>query len=89
MSVDRLCESRGTNIEALAIGTQVYLDKNIPATVTAVCVRGDNHLIYEVTWWSERDRKTEWVEPFEIREQEKRNDSSFNFRFQRNANDNR
>lgn len=58
-------------IEVYEIGSQVVIDGEIPAIVTAISVRGIEHrLQYEVTWWDERTRKSEWVEPFEIRAQE-------------------
>ena len=55
-------------MEVYEIGAQVMLDGNIPATVTAINIRGVEHrLTYEVTWWDERNRKCEWVDPFEIK----------------------
>ena len=56
-----------TEMSVLEIGSKVLLDGEIPATVTAINVRGVEHrLTYEVTWWDERTRKSEWVDPFEI-----------------------
>lgn len=57
-------------IEALAIGTEVTIDGDIPATVRRIEIRGlgDNKLIsYECVWWDERVRKTEWLEFDEIK----------------------
>jgi hypothetical protein len=54
-------------ITVLEVGSKVILDGDIPATVTALNIRGIEHrLTYEVTWWDERTRKSEWVDPFEI-----------------------
>ena len=59
------------DIEVYEIGSQVTIDGDIPATVTAINIRGMEHrLQYEVTWWDERTRKTEWVDPFEIKPME-------------------
>jgi hypothetical protein len=55
-------------IEVLEIGSSVVIDGEIPATVTGINIRGVEHrLQYEVTWWDERTRKSEWVEPYEVK----------------------
>lgn len=55
-------------MEVFEIGSDVLLDGDIPAKITAINIRGAEHrLTYEVTWWDERNRKSEWVDPFEIR----------------------
>lgn len=55
-------------MEVFEIGTDVLLDGEIPAKITSINIRGAEHrLTYEVTWWDERNRKAEWVDPFEIR----------------------
>lgn len=60
-------------MEVMEIGSKVLLDGEIPATITSINIRGLEHrLTYEVTWWDERQRKSEWVDPFEICPQEKR-----------------
>lgn len=54
-------------MEVFEIGSAVLLGGDIPATITAINIRGKEHrLTYEVMWWDERNRKTEWVDPFEI-----------------------
>lgn len=54
-------------IEIIPIGSSVFLDGEIPATVHAVEVRGQPHsLTYQCVWWDERQRKSEWVRPDEI-----------------------
>jgi hypothetical protein len=51
-------------LEVIEIGSSVMLDGEIPATVTGLEVRGAEHLLtYQVTWWDERSRKSEWVTP--------------------------
>lgn len=58
-------------MEVYDIGSQVLIDGDIPATITSINIRGMEHrLTYEVMWWDERNRKTDWLDPFEIRPQE-------------------
>lgn len=56
-------------IEILAVGTEVTIDKDIPAHVRRVEIRGINHqqISYECVWWDERVRKAEWLERDEIK----------------------
>lgn len=57
------------SIEVLQIGQKVTIDGEIPAILTAINIRpatGGYRITYEVMWWDERSRKTEWVDPFEI-----------------------
>jgi hypothetical protein len=57
-----------SDLQVLEIGSQVLIDGDIPATITAINIRGLEHrLTYEVTWWDERTRRTEWLDPFEIK----------------------
>lgn len=54
-------------LDVIEIGSFVTLDKDIPATVTAISIRSKAHAVsYECTWWDERNRKTEWVTPEEV-----------------------
>ena len=57
-------------IEVFQLGAQCMIDGEIPATITAVSLRPAENSVrvsYEVTWWDERTRKSEWVEPYEIK----------------------
>lgn len=55
-------------MEVIEIGSDVTIDNDIPAIVTALEVRGAEHLLtYQVTWWDERTRKVEWVTPREVK----------------------
>jgi hypothetical protein len=55
-------------VQVFEIGSQVVIDGEIPATITGINIRGTEHrLCYECTWWEERTRKSEWLEPFEIK----------------------
>lgn len=45
------------------LGDPVYLDgdQSIRMRVTAITVRGRANIQYEVSWWDERNLRTEWV----------------------------
>jgi hypothetical protein len=67
-------------MDVFEIGTEVLLDRDIPARVTAICIKGTEHrLTYEVTWWDERQRKSEWVGPYEIRSKQEAKMRSLRF----------
>jgi hypothetical protein len=54
-------------IEIIPVGSKVFLDGEIAATVQAVEIRGQPHsLTYQCIWWDDRVRKSEWVRPDEI-----------------------
>jgi len=62
-----------SDIQVFELGSHVVVDGEIPAVITAVSIRPAQNSVrvsYEVTWWDERSRKCEWVEPFEIKPQE-------------------
>jgi hypothetical protein len=55
-------------LDVIEIDTLVVLGEDIPARITALEVRGSEHLLtYEVRWWDGQARKTEWVTPREIK----------------------
>lgn len=59
-------------IEVFELGSHVLVDGEIPAVITGINLRpaeGGIRLSYEVTWWDERSRKSDWVEPYEIKPQ--------------------
>lgn len=60
--------------EVYELGSQCMIDGEIPAIITGVNIRpaesGSVRIMYEVTWWDERSRKVEWLEPFEVRPQD-------------------
>ena len=53
-------------IEILPIGTKVIIGGSIQATIIGISIREQNNLTYEVMWWNEGNRKTEWLWPIEI-----------------------
>jgi hypothetical protein len=52
-------------MEVFAVGSTVYIRKNIEASVIAVSIRRSS-VQYEVVWWDGMSRKTDWVQAFEI-----------------------
>lgn len=68
-------------IEVFELNSEVLIDGEIPAVITAISIRPAGQGVrvsYEVTWWDERTRKCEWVEPYEIKPKEaKRSSLSF------------
>lgn len=59
------------SIEVYAIGSDVVIDGDIPAVITAFEVRGKVGLItYQCAWWEERSRKSEWLTEDEIKPKE-------------------
>jgi len=62
-----------SDIEVFELSSHVLIDGEIPAVITGISLRAAENSVrvsYEVTWWDERSRKCEWVEPFEIKPQE-------------------
>ena len=54
-------------MELLKQGTRVtILGTEIKALIIGVCARGNDYINYEIVWWANGDRKTEWVYNFEI-----------------------
>jgi len=46
-------------------GLPVFVGGDVPATITAVCVRACG-VTYEVAWWSGTGRQCQWVEAHEV-----------------------
>jgi len=55
------------SVEVLAIGTQVVIDGEIPATIRAVTVYSHTWVKYLCVWWDERSRREEWLLADEIK----------------------
>lgn len=53
-------------LEVYPIGKKVMLADNIPGIITAILIEPKNCLQYKVSWWNGRDRKSEWVNSFEV-----------------------
>ena len=54
-------------MNVIGVGSSVVVGDDIPAEVTAVCIRMSNHVTYEVSFWSGREHKCVWVEQTEVR----------------------
>jgi hypothetical protein len=55
-------------IEVLPIGSRVALgDGEVPGTISAVCVRGEGNVTYEVAWWNGRARIEQWLPASEVK----------------------
>lgn len=61
------------NKKALPLGAAVRIgsDLSIGAMISIVSFR-PTYILYEVTWWDEGDRKTEWLEETEISTERKK-----------------
>ena len=50
--------------EVLSLGQFVYIGnadkRDIKGEITAICIRHES-VRYEITWWKEDSRKSEWV----------------------------
>jgi hypothetical protein len=56
------------SIDILQPGTEVVLDGDIEARILSVCISGEaNHVTYECSWWSSRDRRTAWIPENELK----------------------
>lgn len=53
-------------IEVYPVGSEVLLDNDISARVTAIVIR-EGGVSYEVVWWNERSREQEEVQAWEVR----------------------
>jgi hypothetical protein len=61
-------------VEIYELNSHVLVGGEIPAVITAVSIRPAENSVrvsYEVTWWDERARKCDWVEPSEIKPQKR------------------
>jgi hypothetical protein len=54
-------------MELLKLGTRVVIiGTEIKALITGVSARGEDYIQYDIVWWANGERKTEWVHSFEI-----------------------
>ena len=56
-------------IEVLEIGTEVLIDREIPAVIRGITIYNDHWVKYLVIWWDERKRYEEWLpaDEFEVK----------------------
>lgn len=55
-------------MEVYKPGTKVKLIDDIIGNIRAINIDSSHGIQYEIIWWSNRERKTSWLEPFEIKE---------------------
>jgi hypothetical protein len=61
----RQTHSGDSVIEVFPVGSQVRVNGDVSARVTAVVIR-ENSIAYEIIWWSGEQRKLECVESWEV-----------------------
>lgn len=59
------------NVEVIKIGSQVvigarHLTTDLEGIVIAVCLRGNDSITYEVSWWDGRTHHCEWLSECEV-----------------------
>ena len=54
-------------VKVIPISTSVLIGDDIPARVSAVCVRKNGHITYECVWWNGRTHECQWLESFELK----------------------
>jgi hypothetical protein len=58
-------EASPMSLSVFKPGTKVTIGNDITAQVRQVCIQEDG-ITYEVIWWSDRERKTQWLSAFEV-----------------------
>jgi len=59
-------------IEVLAVGTEVLIDREIPAVIRAVTIYSEHWIKYLCIFWDERKRHEEWLTTDEFKVKERR-----------------
>lgn len=54
------------SIEFFKIGSKVKLAEDVYGTISAICIRGNNHITYECAWWNGRSHDSKWFYVDEI-----------------------
>jgi hypothetical protein len=53
-------------LEIYKIGSKVKLADDIHGSITAICIRGNNYITYECSWWNGRSHDNKWFYADEI-----------------------
>lgn len=53
-------------VEVFKIGSKVKLTDDVYGVITAVSIRGNNHVTYECGWWNGRSHDNKWFNENEI-----------------------
>jgi hypothetical protein len=57
-------------MKVLNVGQEVVLgygEDVFKGKIVSILIDGKQHTQYKVRWWAGRDRKEQWLEPFELR----------------------
>lgn len=60
--------NRKPPLSVLPVGTKVVVEGDIDGVISAICIRGNDFVSYEVIWWNNRSRVLEWVTEDEVSE---------------------
>lgn len=55
-------------IHCYRVGTRVRIAEGITGLITAISIRCQRDVTYEVSWWNGRDQRVEWFAPWQIDE---------------------
>lgn len=54
------------SLETFKIGSKVKLTEDVYGVISAVCIRGNNYVTYECSWWNGRSHDSKWFHENEI-----------------------
>jgi hypothetical protein len=54
------------SLETFKIGSKVKLTEDVYGTISAICIRGNNYVTYECSWWNGRSNDSKWFYDSEI-----------------------
>jgi uncharacterized protein YodC (DUF2158 family) len=54
------------NLDLFKIGSTVKLTDDVYGTITAICIRGNNYVTYECSWWNGRSHDNKWFHENEL-----------------------
>lgn len=54
------------SLETFKIGSKVKLAEDVYGVISAVCIRGNNYITYECSWWNGRSHDSKWFNETEI-----------------------
>ena len=55
-----------SDLDVYGVGTEVLIGDHVPAVITAICIRSENHVTYECAWWDGNQRHCDWIESEEL-----------------------
>ena len=54
------------SLDLYGVGSKVKLADDVYGIITAICLRGDNYVTYECSWWNGRSHDSKWFHSDEI-----------------------